>query len=243
MEARVTTRQRRRERILQAAADAIAAAGFHGMSMRELAKASGCSLAGLYNYFAAKDDVLVALHTRAFGALIERAKVALARSDDPVEQLYIFVCMHVGYVTEHPAIMRVLVHEASALPAASRTEIRALKERYFELARSVVARIILQHRDTPPRASEVERITYCIFGMLNWVFGWHQPSRHGGAREVAHTIHQLALSGLVSPSKSFDAVRARVDDEIDLGVFPSPLARDVGDTDANDPNDKDTEAA
>ena len=46
--------------ILDAAARAIAEHGFHGMSMRDLAGETGQVVAGLYNYFSSKDEVLFA---------------------------------------------------------------------------------------------------------------------------------------------------------------------------------------
>jgi AcrR family transcriptional regulator len=44
----------RNEEILTAAAHLLAARGYHGMSMRDLARATGMSLANLYNYFHSK---------------------------------------------------------------------------------------------------------------------------------------------------------------------------------------------
>jgi len=67
-------RERVREEILEAAASAIAAHGYHGMSMRDLAKATDRSLASFYNYFASKEDVLFALQSRAFENLIATSR-------------------------------------------------------------------------------------------------------------------------------------------------------------------------
>ena len=49
---------------------------------------------------------------------------------------------HVRYVAEHTEVMRVLVHEASSLPAGRRGEVRRLKERYFRIARDIVERLV-----------------------------------------------------------------------------------------------------
>lgn len=211
-----------KERILRAAAGAIAAHGFHGMSMRELARAAGMSLSNLYNHFPSKEEILFALQEQAFQVLVTSAEEALrglASEDDsgrdtPDARLYVFVFHHVRYVAENPAVMRVLVHEAASLPAGRRREVRALKERYFGIGRGIVEQLMVQGctrlgapvrmgagTDRPgaePEPAELDRVTYNLFGMLNWSYGWYDPAVHGPPRELARTIHRIALCGVVS---------------------------------------------
>jgi AcrR family transcriptional regulator len=180
----------------------------HNVSMRELARATGQSLANLYNYFPSKDDLLFALQRRAFETLLAAAEAA-TREGVPEARLYAFIHNHVRYFTAHPDVMRVLVHEAGALPPARRRTVRGLKERYFALGRDLV-RAVLAEGCAPlagggaaagagaPDDVELERATYSLFGMLNWVYAWYDEARHGGPTEVARTIHGLALCGLVA---------------------------------------------
>ena len=55
-----------RRKILLAAARFIAEHGYHGMSMRALAKATGKSLATSHNYIYSKEEILFALQREAF---------------------------------------------------------------------------------------------------------------------------------------------------------------------------------
>jgi AcrR family transcriptional regulator len=192
-----------RAEILAAAARAIATHGYHGMSMRELARATGRALASFYSHYAAKEDVLFDLQRGAFETLISSLEGALGGAPDPVARLYVFVFNHVRYVAEHGAVMHVLVHEAGALPPARRRVVRALKERYFRIARAIVAELLGAGCGAPETRAkgavdepELERITYSIFGMLNWTYGWYDAGRHGDAHDVARTIHRIALCGL-----------------------------------------------
>jgi AcrR family transcriptional regulator len=186
--------------ILQAAAGLLATHGYHGMSMRDLARATSMSLANLYNYFASKEDVAHALQTRAFETLIASASDAVTRVDGAGERLHAFILSHVRYVATHRDVMRVLVEEAGELPAPRRRAIRELKERYFQLGRGLVAGV------TGARAgradAELDRATFTVFGMLNWVYAWYDPARHGTPADVARTTHRVALSGLVARAPS-----------------------------------------
>ncbi|TRZ68716.1 MAG: TetR/AcrR family transcriptional regulator [Rhodocyclaceae bacterium] len=187
--------------ILEAAAAAIAEHGFHGMTMRGLASATGRGLATFYNYFSGKEEVLFALQTEAFETMTTSVKAALENIAEPGDRLYVFVLNHLRFLAERRAVMRVLVHEASALPAGKRKTVRLLKEGYFKICRDIVAAILTEGCDLPEGDTrldpvEVERVTYSVFGMLNWSYGWYDPRHHGTPQDVAKTIHALAVRGL-----------------------------------------------
>jgi len=191
--------------ILEAAAAAISENGYHGMTMRGLARATGRGLASFYNYFSSKEDVLFSLQTDAFETLTNAVIVALEGIDDPVERLYTFFLNHVRYFVEHRSVMRVLVHEAAALPAGRRKKVRLLKQGYFQIGRDIVASVLAAGCKAPGAdgaaslvPAEVERIAYSVFGMLNWSYGWYDPEHHGTPEDVARTIHTVAVCGLVA---------------------------------------------
>ena len=205
MTERAQRRAQSRKEIVEAAAKAIAEHGYHGMSMRDLAKATDRSLAGFYNYFASKEDVLFALQKEAFETLVATTQAALVEVLDAAARLYVFIHNHIRYFAEHPDVMRVLVHEASALPPSRRRVIRAVKEQYFEIGREILRAVLEDGCGSPgalPRGSvddlELERATYSVFGMMNWIYGWYDPKQHGSPSEVAHTIHRVTLCGLVA---------------------------------------------
>jgi AcrR family transcriptional regulator len=183
--------------ILQAAAGLLSSHGFHGMSMRDLSRATGMSLANLYNYFPSKEDLVFALQSRAFETLLASAVEATGKVEGGAARLHAFILSHVRYVATQRDVMRVLVEEAGELPAPRRRAIRELKERYFRIGRDIVATLLPAGRD---RGAELDRSTFTIFGMLNWVYAWYDPERHGTPHQVARTVHRVALSGLVARS-------------------------------------------
>lgn len=224
----MTSRERRRERageqILEAAAKAIAEHGFHGMTMRGLAAATGMSLANFYNYFDSKDDLLFELHERAFTSLAATAEEAIGAGRDPEAQLYRFIENHVGFFTQHTDVMRVLIYEASKLERDHRREVRELKAVYFERALEIVASIFVERTGSAPDQAELERATYCVFGMMNWVYAWYNPRRHGPADRIIRTIHGMAISGIVGGAGIHPPPGA-IDEERAVTKLPSLVRR------------------
>lgn len=202
MGTRAAQREQATASILAAAASILARHGYHGTSMRDLAKATGRGLSSFYTYFPSKEALLFALQSRAFVTLLESATAAVDAVETPEQRLYAFVLNHVRYFTTHDDVMRVLVQEAKVLPVRQRRKIRSLKEQYFGLAQGLVKSLVALPRPAGKGGSrraaplEVERLTYSLFGMLNWVWAWYEPERHGRARDVARTIHAMASRGL-----------------------------------------------
>lgn len=203
-----TTRAGRQERgqeeILESAARLLAGSGYHGMSMRDLARATGMSLANLYNYFGAKEDLVYALQVRAFETLIGMAEEVVAEVRGGEARLHAFILSHVRYVASHRDVMRVLVEEAGELPPKRRRVVRELKERYYQLGHAIVGEVAGAGRSAAAARDgvELERVTYSLFGMLNWVYAWYDPARHGTPQAVARGIHRLALTGLQARAPS-----------------------------------------
>jgi len=189
---RAALRERGRAEVLDRAAHAIARHGYHGMSMRDLAKATGRGLASFYTLFRSKEDILFELQSRAFAELIADAQARVDAAKTPVGKLEAFVSASVGFTIEQPDVMRVCIQEAAALPPSRRAQVRALKERYFAIGEEVVRAIAPRGTST----AELDRLTYALFGMLNWVYGWYEPSHHGTADDVARTLFRVALTGI-----------------------------------------------
>ncbi|MBK9265260.1 MAG: TetR family transcriptional regulator [Polyangiaceae bacterium] len=221
MSARMRRREQASEQILEAAAAAIAEHGFHGMSMRVLAQSTGMSLANFYNYFDSKEDLLFALHARSFSALLSAVDAELQKATESEEKLYTFIATHVAYFIQHTAVMHVLVHEAGRLAPKHRPTVRKLKDDYFGRARAIVATILAERGER--RGGEIDRATYNVFGMMNWVYAWYDPHMHGSASDVARTIHTMAMRGLAGLNES--ACIPTTSGKLDAAALPSPIRR------------------
>ena len=44
--------------------------------------------------------------------------------------------------------------------------------------------------------------TLFIFGMLNWIFMWYEPSRHGTVEQIGQEMCDLVLNGLRRTKRS-----------------------------------------
>ncbi len=124
------TYDERLQHLLATAANIFAAHGFHSTTMRDLSRATGMSLAGMYYYVEGKDELLFLIQERCFTEILTGARAAIAAETYPLERLRRFIRHHVGFFTAHMAEMKVLSHEAESLSGERWETINRLKRTY-----------------------------------------------------------------------------------------------------------------
>src|SRR5712671_6238327 len=122
---------RRLAEILAHATDVFCQKGYEGASMRDLSRASGMSLAGLYYYFESKERLLFLIQKHTFTTIVQRLKSRLEGVADAEECIRIFVLNHLEYFLVNPASMKVLSHEAEALKNSFASEVAGIKREYY----------------------------------------------------------------------------------------------------------------
>jgi TetR/AcrR family transcriptional regulator len=184
------------DEILRQSSSLMAAKGYHATSMRDLALATGRSLSGLYHYFRVKEDLLFLINQRGFEQLDHASRDLERAFADPVARLYAFVYLHTRYFVDHMDEMRVMTWGTHELSAARAREVHALKERYAGRVRDAVREVHRSVTGLTPEAAHLERETYILFGMMNWMFTWYAPSVHGRPEDLIDDVFGTFVGGL-----------------------------------------------
>lgn len=196
--------------ILAECAALMARTGYHGTSMRDLARTTGRSLAGLYHHFSGKEELLFRINERGFSQLLENAEQRLATyrnergstARPPRKASAKLLCdligRHLGYFGSHLDEMRVLMFGTQPMSSAHGEAIRRLKQAYTDCVQFAVGEYIAARRD-PASADELERKTYLLFGMMNWIFGWYSFDQHGSVDALAEEIYLTFTQGCLGP--------------------------------------------
>src|SRR2546428_149329 len=143
----------RLDHLLARAANVFAERGYHSTTMRDLAAASGMSLAGMYYYVKGKEELLSLIEERCFTRVLDGARRAIAAvpgGGDPLERLQAFIRHHVTFFAAHMPEMKVLSHEANSLTGERLRRVNAIKRRYVDLLEGLL-------KDAAPDDSAVER--------------------------------------------------------------------------------------
>ena len=75
-----------REQILVCALNILVKHGYESLSMAKIGHKMKMTAANLYNYYANKDELLIAIHKRAYGMLFDKLSGAVESADTPLKR-------------------------------------------------------------------------------------------------------------------------------------------------------------
>jgi len=160
--------------------------------MRDLSRATGMSLAGLYYYFDSKEKLLYLIQKHTFTTIVTRLRERLKDVSDPEERVRVCIHNHLEYFLANQKAMKVLSHEDEVLKNHYGAEIAGIKREYY--------RICVELLDALKQGRGVEFSTrtavLSLFGMMNWIYTWYKPRTDGGAESLAQEMADIFLHGV-----------------------------------------------
>ncbi|HSV32683.1 MAG TPA: TetR/AcrR family transcriptional regulator [Pyrinomonadaceae bacterium] len=186
------------EHILRTAARIFAEKSYHSTSMRDISRATGVSLAGLYHYCKSKDELLFLIQDHCFARVVERLETRLKETPDAIERVRIFIDNHLSFFAANMSEMKVLSHEADSLEGELSDHVSDQKRRYTRLARRILAEVQRHSGASRNDPGGLTVATYALFGMMNWIYNWYDPKGTLSVAELVDSITKLFLTGFLS---------------------------------------------
>jgi AcrR family transcriptional regulator len=170
--------------------------GYEGASIRDLSRASGISLAGLYYYFESKERLLYLIQRHLFLSVMDLVRERLCEESDPEQRVRVFILTHLEYFLANPKSMKVLSHEDDVLKEELGADIAGLKRQYYHCCADLVDAL-----KTAKGLQFNSRVAVLsLFGMMNWIYTWYNPHVDGDAKVLAREIGDVFLGGIYATS-------------------------------------------
>ena len=179
-------------RILEHATEVFCEKGYAGASMRDLYRATGMSLAGMYHYFGSKERLLYLIQKHTFSTILSRLRQRLLQSDDPEQGIGAFIDNHLEYFLEHQQAMKVLSHEDDVLEGEYGSEIARIKREYYQTCRELLDR----YKKEKGLEFDSRTAVLSLFGMMNWIYTWYNPRLDGKADRLAQDMSNIFFKGI-----------------------------------------------
>ncbi len=188
---------RRLDEILAHATAVFCAKGYEGASMRDLSRATGMSLAGLYYYFESKEKLLYLIQKHTFTTILGRLRQRLQDVSDPEQRIRVLIRNHLEYFLSNQQGMKVLAHEDEVLKNSYGEEVRAIKREYYRLCLGLLED--LKRAEGLQFSGRLAVLS--LFGMMNWIYTWYNPRVDADAGALAGEMADIFLNGVRSPQK------------------------------------------
>lgn len=210
---RLETRfDRRLARILVHATNVFCDKGYAAASMRDLSRASGVSLSGLYYYFESKEELLYLIQKHTFSTIVDRLRQRLDEVADPADRIRMFILNHLEYFLANQKAMKVLSHEDDVLKNGFGSEIAAIKRKYY----CICLELLDGYKLVRGLEFSSRTAVLSLFGMMNWIYTWYNPRVDADAAELAREMADIFLQGVGAvPSQGPQKKRPAISGEHD----------------------------
>jgi AcrR family transcriptional regulator len=160
----------RRVQLLDAAARAFSEHGFHGASMRDIAKAAGMLSGSIYYHFDSKDEMLLAVYEEGVRRVAEMVDAAIINADEPWAGLEAACAAHLRALIAYPDYARVMIQTTPSEVPGMSARIRDLRRAYESRFRRLIDDLAL------PPSIDRTYLRFLLFGALNWSRVWFRPN-------------------------------------------------------------------
>ncbi|MBV9607998.1 MAG: TetR family transcriptional regulator [Acidobacteria bacterium] len=209
-------------KILDHATEVFCEKGYEGASMRDIARSTGMSLAGMYHYFGTKERLLYLIQKLSFGQIRKRLDQRISQADGPEQRIRAFIANHLEYFLEHQHAMKVLSHEDDVLTAVYGREVAELKRDYYRICCNLVE----DYKKEKKLDFDSRTAVLALFGMMNWIYTWYNPRLDGDAGRLAREMGNIFFGGIANCSRA-NGRRRRVN--LRQHRMPSRAGRGSGD--------------
>lgn len=180
-----------KEPILEAAIENFQRLGYHGTSMRDIARDAGVTVASIYHHFPSKQEILQQIMVQVLSDAISLTRSALIRAgSSPTEQLAEVMRAWVLFHTSRRSEATIGATEIRSLEESGRRLVVTLRDEQEKLFREVIERGVEvgEFRTEHPREA-----TWAIITMGNTVAAFFRSSGPLSPEQMADIYADLAL--------------------------------------------------
>ncbi len=185
----------REEELLRIATHLFREKGYHNTSMQDLANALDIQKASLYHYIESKEELLLRILDYGGRLLRDRVEEVQATNLPPAEKLRLALENHAINIMENIDLFSVFLNEYRNLSPPRRQQILEVRRQYEQAMMEILEEGIASGDFRPV---DVGMTVKGLLGMLNWTHQWFSPNGPLSPQEIAATLVDLALYGVMA---------------------------------------------
>lgn len=181
-----------KEVILDSAVRNFTELGFHGTSMRDIARGAGVSVASIYHHFPSKQEILQDIMLRTLRDVLAATRAAVeAAGTGATERLGSLMTSWVLFHTTRQAEALIGASELRSLDDDGRRQVVALRDEQERVFREIVEQGVADGAFTTTHALEAAR---AVINMGYSIAAWYRPDGEATPDEMAARYRDLALA-------------------------------------------------
>ncbi len=183
-----------KEEIMKIATKLFSEGGYDNTSTRELAKAAGLSIAGVYYFFQNKEEILFNIINLSFDGFLGAVQNAIRKDDNPKINITRIIDNMVKEVVGHKMEMTLLLNESKRLNPEQLIIINNKKSEVFKLIKN---EITLLNNQGLLMNINLTYVTFALFALITYIHQWFDPRGPLSTEEFAAETTKLFFNGVL----------------------------------------------
>jgi len=173
--------------------------GYHGTSLRDIARASEVQIASIYYYFDSKQALLLRIMSQTMRELTAAVAAAIGEATSPAERLRAGLRAHLAFHADRALEAFLTDSEIRALEPASRQTIVAARDAYEQMFHAILREGVAAGDFSVP---DVKVMTFGMMATCTAVAGWFRPGGRLGIDTISDAYADLFLHGISTSGRA-----------------------------------------
>ncbi|WP_300463251.1 TetR/AcrR family transcriptional regulator [Desulfobacula sp.] len=196
-EYKIKEHEHRRNRVYRIATKTLFQKGYDKTTIRDIAKATEMTTAGLYYYFKSKEDLLFQiLNNHMDDVLAGLEKIPLDTSPSELIKRYIYYQVS-GYCNDRYRF-KLLLNDDDCLTGDWYKQIKKKQRKSLSYWRNALERYC---QEKGLSTDHIAIDAHCLMGMCNWIYRWYDPKGEISPEALSLKIYETFLLGLGNKGK------------------------------------------
>ena len=189
----------KQEQLFNTAAALFAEKGYHGTSIKDLARAIGLQKGSLYHYFNSKEELLFRLLDEYVTEALDNIEAICALEIAPVEKLRRFMLFYSGFYAGDRDRLVLLINDIDKLGGTYREQIIEKERRYYQSLTGIFSQL---QAAGMMKAMPQAVAAFAFFGMVHYTCKWFQKDGAITAGELSEMFLEIFTRGIFTePAK------------------------------------------
>lgn len=191
-EYKIREKERRKNRVYKVATKTIYQKGYERTSIRDIAKATDMTTAGLYYYFKSKEELLFQILKGHMEDMIEGIEKIPADTLEPLELIKAYIVYQVGTYCTDKYRTKLILSDDDCLTGEWYNTIKDQQRQYLGFWRDALARYLEQEKLS---TKDLAIDAHCLVGMCAWIYRWYDPKGEVAPETLAAKIFETFIFG------------------------------------------------
>jgi AcrR family transcriptional regulator len=197
-EYKIKEKEHRKNRVYSVATETLWQKGYDKTTIRDIARATDMTTAGLYYYFRSKEELLFQILDSHMDDLIAGI-TEIPTDTDPLTVIRRYIRYQVGIYCGDRYRSKLILNDDACLAGEWYTIIKDKERQYLTFWRNAI-RTYCEAEGLPTDNIAVD--AHCLVGMCNWIYRWYDPKGEITPDALAQKLFEIFIFGLSSKGKT-----------------------------------------